>query len=189
MTILVIESRDSFDSHQTIYSGVSPVAFVGTRLFAGILDTYIVGIHATNQTYTRIETGFQTYEAISASPPSGDAHGVATHILGEYGLESFGVYVDTDNSPYKIHISSYPEFTNTWQTFSGVNNLPSDVEHPEYLDSLRFLVGYGENVPEKVLVVNVISGIDITSNRYATNWNSPLSSDAIITDLEAVRLI
>ena len=188
MSIHIVESRDSFQSYQSIYKGLSPLAWADTRMFSGTLDTYIVGIHGFSSIYTRIETASKLYTETSADPPNGDSHGVATHILGEFNNEIFGVYIDTDNAPYAIHVSSYPEFKTTWTTYSGVNHLPIDVEHPEHLESPRFLVGYGENVPEKILVVNIVSGLDITG-RHATNWLTPLASGAVITDLETVRLI
>ncbi len=188
MSLHIVESRDSFQSHTEIFEGLTPLTWARTRMFAGTLDTYVVGLHSFSSTFTRIETGFETYVEISADPPDGDAHGVATHIIGEYNNELFGVYIDTDTAPYAIHLSTYPESTDTWVTYSGVNHLPIDVEHPEHLESPRFLVGYGENVPEKILVVNVVSGLDITG-RYATNWITPLASGAVITDIESVRIV
>jgi len=193
--IVLLESRDSFDTMENIYSSLFPLITSGIKLYSDIYYIYIL-----YGKIVRIDIALvpESRTTVNIEPVIADTHWKITDYLSELGtvVGTAGVYspIITDGGPTVLYTTVvYPQNDGAWvpqATF--VNVSAADIVSPDVADDPRFLIGFvAEDEatlnPNKVFVIKPL--LDNTVTGYWANWNIPLASGARLTDLETVRII
>lgn len=195
MALVVWESRDSWDTPQPVWSGISPFTASGLKLFSDIFYTYIIGTYNSwignnllrLDTQEREEVTILPYEGEEIGPTSDISKFVMCHYINDIGLAQYSVMIEQnyDTGVDKLFSTIYPEFQDGWQEFPQIFGVPIDIVFPDIPESPRFVVGITEQPLEHVIVILTTPGL---GTRLNSNWSAMISG-AIVTDLEAIRFI
>lgn len=206
MATYLFETADSYTSQAVIWSGYGSQY---TTLFADVFNIYLQGFHVSMsggaRYLTRIavatasgvttsgSSGYAVnlYEDTDVSPDVSDLHLITAQFMDEFFNPYNTLTIEASYGRDTMYYSAYPEIVGGWLSTSGIGDRAVvDMIFPEYLTYPRFLVAVSGELTDKIVVIPA-SGLLVTSGgsgRYATNW-SAMVSGAIVTDLEAVRIV